>query len=193
MKRKDWKTKSLKKDIFGKIRLKKRIFFLRKLLLRKHRTLVRRNLVLNFIFFSNFLINLKKIKKSHINYVFSKSNNNLTFLPDFTFPKKIKNLFLSFKKIQKQFKFQYFIDNSSKRLNNSFGFNLNVIKTFDEKIFDDFLLKDENKNIISKKFFESNEEFFLNFYFSYNLNLINILEIYKIIIILHINNLNKNN
>ena len=192
MRRRDWKIKNLERNIFGKFKTKKRFFFLRKLALRKHKTLIKRNLIPNFFFLSNFFFNFKKLKQQQINYIFSTNKNNFIFLPDFTFKKKINNLFIIFKKIQKKFNFQFFIE---PKKSNYFGFNLNIIKLYDEKLLNNFLLEDGNKNIISKKFLniEMDCDNFLtfNFFFNFNLNLNNFLEIYKIIVILFLINSQK--
>ena len=189
MKRRDWRTKNLKEGIYGKLKVNRRFFFLRKLNLRRYRTLVKRNLILNYHYFSNLLYNLKKLKKSHINYIFSKHTDILIFLPDFTFKKKVNNLFPIFKKIQKQFNFRYFINKKPKKHNkSSFGFNLKILKNFNESFFEEFLMRDEYKNVISKKFLNNgNNQYYLNFYFNYNSYLNNTSEIYKILIILYLN------
>ena len=193
MRRKDWKINSLKEDTYGnfrKIKVNRRIFFLRKLIFRKHKTLIKRNLILNYFFLSNLLFNIKILKKSHWNYIFSSNKKYLTYLPEFTFKKKVNNLFINFKKIQKQNNFIYY---NLKNEDSQKGFSLRIFNIKNEEIFDKFLLEDENKNLLSKKlnFFDINNknDFDFNFYFYFNLNMNCSLEIYKIIMYSYIKNL----
>lgn len=195
MKRKDWKINSLKEDIYGnfnKLKINRRIFFLRKLIFRKHKTLIKRNLILNYFFLSNLLSNFKISKKLYFNYIFNSNKNYLNYLPEFTFKKKINNLFINFKKTQKHFNFLYY---NLKNDSNQKGFTIRLFNIKNEEIFDKFLLDDNNKNILSKKLncldiYTKNE---FNFYFNFNLNINCSLEIYKILLYVYFFNLHQNN
>jgi len=85
--------------------------------------LIKRNLILNYFFLSNLLFNIKILKKSHWNYIFSSNKKYLTYWPEFTFKKKVNNLFVNFKRIQKQSNFLYY---NLKNEDTQKGFNIRL-------------------------------------------------------------------
>lgn len=191
MKRKDWKIKNLKEGIFGrnrKFEYNRRIYFLRKLSLKKHKILLRKNLVPNYMFMNFLLDNFEKVKKNYLNKNFINNNNNKisNLLPDYLFRKKITNAHLRFLKLKKFFKFKsYFITNNLKN-----GFNVCILNLKDKNSFYNELLNEENTYLISYRYHEIEEyKYNFNFYFNFCIFLNINLEIYKILIYLnlHIN------
>lgn len=202
MKRKDWKTENLKKDIFGK-KIKKskkvrgKILFLRKLFLRRDKYLTKKNLFVNYIFYKNFL-NSYKFKKQ--NYFFNLNwkikINNHTILPEFSITKNIFNKKIKFKDLEKKHKVSSFFL-ANKYVPNSFGLNYyiaelkqkgnitNLFKDLEDDNYHNLIHFKKNTNNLQ---FELNDLINFNFFFNYNLYNLHVLEIYKIIVILNLSN-----
>lgn len=203
MKRKDWKIKDLKKDTYGnlkkkiKYKVRSKTLFLRKLYIRRNRYLNRKNLVFIYFLYRSMLNFYKFKKQNYVNNIFLKEKNNLkTFYPEFSVYKNVFNKKIVFKAFSKKHNLKYiFIKNKynekvfglnyyTKSLpNNSVLFN-DVLKDLDD---------DLNKNLIQFKNLENIFEIDknVNLYLNFNINTLCILEIYKILIILYLNKINK--
>jgi len=204
MKRKDWKIKNLKEDIYGKTNkitkkrkyiIRERFLFLRKLYLRRYTFLIKKNLVFNYFFYRSFLNYYKKQKQKYIYNIFFKNKKNLKpFLPEFSLSKNVFNSKFRFKSLAKKHNINYIF--CANRYNDSnFGLNY-YTKDFDKKNFNYINLvkdlnEDENKGLIQFKNFDLEDKFLinnvLNTHFNFNLSILCNLELYKIIIILYIN------
>lgn len=191
MRRRDWKIKNLKKYIYGNKKLfrkavkNKRLYFLRKLSMRKNKHSLKKNVMMHYIFLNNFLIDLKKLKlKSiEIRYLFKNYNLNL-FHSDYSVKKYIFYNFVIFKDLEKNF--SLFSIRNFKEYNN-YGLTTFVFNN-ENSLIDQ---KEEFNSIINKKN-DNNIDFFkfdINFFFNYNIYLLNSLEIYKILILLYYYNL----
>lgn len=204
MKRKDWKIKNLKKGIYGKLsygklrkkNLKERFLFLRKLFLRRNKYLIKKNLFFNYFFFKKFLNTYKLNKQLYLYKLFFKTKLPLKFF----FPEHSikKNVFNDKHRLNKLLK------NNSLNLNylpnkytNVYGLNYfiteNNLNFNKNEIFVKSLLEDDNTNLLHFKKnlnYVNNNNNNLNFFFNYNVYNSNLIEIYKIIVILTIFNLN---
>lgn len=199
MKRKDWKTKDLKKDIFDKKlkkklkikRLKPRFLFLRKLFIRKNKYLVKKNLFLNFFFLKSFLNLYKKTKQNYLNNLFFKTNvDKLAVFPEYSVVKNVINKKNKFKFLKIKYKINLiFLPN--KYFKNNFGLNYNIINNnfINLNKFKLDLLEEDNLNLIHfKDVFHPKLNNNFNYFLNYNINNLCLIEIYKIIIILYLKN-----
>ena len=169
---------NLKKNIILKNSLNY-IFF------KKLKYLYKKNFFLNYFFYNSFINFYKKNNLlTYLNYFFYNDLNffyiynisifkkqfthDINFLKSFFKNKKFKFLFL-----KKDFKNSFFFDNCL--FINTFEKNLNLNTEFLENFF---LIKFDKKNPLTNYFF-------INF----NFLLFNVLEIYKIFIIVYINNI----
>lgn len=198
MKRKDWRIKSLKKDIFDKKikkikRIRERFLFLRKLYLRQNRYLIKKNLFVNFIFYKNFLSLYKSKKQNYFFNLFWKTKlNNFFFFPGYSTTKNVFNKKIKFKDLSKKIKLNLiFLPNKYEK--NNFGLNYYIIEKKDKILI---LLKElehedfENLIYLKKEkndFYIENNLNIFNYYFNYNLYNLYLLEIYKILILIHLN------
>lgn len=206
MKRKDWKIKDLKEDFYGrktnkksKYFLKSKFFFLRRLYIRRCRFLNKKNLMFNYVFYRSMLNFYKLKKQNYIFNIFFKNYKYLkTFYPEYSVYKNVFNKKIIFKEFSKKNNFKYiFLPNKYVNFNkNNFGLNLYNYNLYNNKNKFEDLIKnlddDSNKNLIQFKYIEKNLYFYqdLNFYFNYNLNNLNLIELYKILILLYVNKLN---
>lgn len=216
MRRKDWRIKNLKKDISGNFNKKlknynssstsilekkkksfflKRRLFLRKLFLRKTRFLIKKNLVLNLFFLKKLLNNFKYKKQLLSENIFIKTNvNKQRIFPEFNIKKNIFQNKVKFKNlIKKELNCVYLNNNLFK---NVYGLNYYIVMDKNsENYFLNFkkiLLDEENFNLVQLKEiyiekFDSSLKNEFNFCFNYNLYNLNLIEIYKILIILNLN------
>jgi hypothetical protein len=173
--------------------------------LMKYKSFYNLNLISNHNFYNNFYFFLKNLEKNLIFYFFLKNNLlKQNIVPNFLFNKQIFFDFKNFLKFSKKNKIKFlFIKN------NDFN-NFN----YSNKLYgNNFLLI--NKNYLSNKdlidykndynldiFFKNNYNFSsyniidlstITYFLNFNLFMSNIVEIYKILIILKLNNIYKNN
>jgi len=192
MRRKDWKTKNLKEGIYGKFYKNSNFLFLRGLILKKFRHLLRKNLLFNYIFYRNFLNFLKKNKLSYNYKKYIYKNNYLNlFYPEYLFKKKIDGSFYNFNKFKNSNNFSSIIIKSSYKLTNSvYGSNVHIFNA-NNKILNDF--NDEDlKNFLcikyNKKIEDDNNYLqIMGQHFNFNLFTFNAVELYKILLILYLN------
>lgn len=173
--------------------------------LMKFRSFYNLNLISNYNFYNNFFFFLKNLEKNLIFFFFLKNNHiKYNIVPNFLFKKQIFFDYKNFLKFSKKNKINFlFINNSSfNHLNSSYnlyGNNFLILnkKLLNQKDFNDYK-NDFNLEIFLKNnfFISGNNNLndpIISYYLNFNLYVLNILEIYKIIIILNLNNiLNKN-
>ena len=166
------------------------------------------NFELNYYFYSDLLKNLKYINKKIIFNNFLKNNNNILFLlPSYTF----KNQFFSHKslfgdlllmfKLRGFFIYKNYFNIIGYKNNNFFykkhliGYNFYIFNKMYKRYNDFFKITDDKeynpvgkvKFLLTKQIifdFKLNSEF--NVFFNFNIYLLNIIEIYKIIVLLHL-------
>lgn len=197
------KIKTKTNNLYGNynyIFLKKRFLYEASKLM-KYRTFYNLNLVSNHNFYNNLFFFLKNLEKNLILFFFLKNNLiKQTIVPNFLFNKQIFFDFKNFLKFSKKnkIKFLFIKKNDLKNdLNNLYGNNF--------VLFNNKLLN--NKDVIDYKneynieiFFKNNNQFSIfdinnllniSYFLNFNLFLSNIVEIYKILIILNLNIINK--
>lgn len=198
MKRRDWKTKKLKKDIFGKFFRRRRWYFLRELSMRKYNSLIKKNFITTYYIYRQFIKNSNLKIKYNSNLIFNNNiyNNFYFFFPNFIFKKKIfghNNIFID---LMIKNNINYIFVKKIYDKNNLLpkGDNIVLFNDFNKPLILKNLINEESLNTITFKFsdkFELNSN--LNFFVNYNIYNFNLVEIYKIIIFLYLYNLNKNN
>jgi len=195
------KKKLIMNNLFGKINnltFKKR-FFQESSKLMKYKRFYNLNLINNHNFYNNFYFFLKNLEKNLIIFYLLKNNvikNNI--VPSFLFNKQIFfdfNNFIKFSKKNK-LKFLYLNNKDFKYLSNFnlYGNNfLLVSNNFNSKEI--INLKNEyNIDIFNKNNFNLKNDFFIISYFlNFNLFINNIVEFYKIIILLNLIKIIKTN
>ena len=212
MKRKDWKIKKSKKNIYGNffkkyIKKKKRIFFLRKLFIRKNSLLFKKNLISNFNLYFKFLDNLHITKNSYIKIFFLKNiNNYLSVLPNFLIKKRVFQDYYNYLNfINKNNlsciflpKLKNFYINSvglnmimyPKKINSGEGDSISLLLNEFKNSGDKELLNiKSSRNVINNQIL--NNLYDLSYFLNFNIFVINITEIYRIVIILNIHILIK--
>jgi len=185
-----------KNNLFGK-RTRYFQLFLHNLRLRKDKNLLNRNFIKNYFFYKFFLKTFKKNKNIFLSRsLFLMNNNKVLINPVFSFKKKLFNSnskyndFLVKSKYESLFLTKYLL----KKLNLKSYFGLNYYLTSND-IFNNSLINitnnDEYKDIVKLKFIFNNltvykSPDYINIFFNYNLYTVNLVEIYKILIILNI-------
>lgn len=177
--------------------------FLRKLFSRKIKYQTKRVLLSKYPFYKS-LLNIFKVKKqNYINNLFFKTNKNENnFFPDFDISKNVFDKKIKAFDLLKKNKINYiFCKNKINKYNNT-GLNYYILNNFINNDLNvsylNSLIKDlnddDNKLLISLKFYDLknlNEKIIYqnNIYFNYNIYNLCLIEIYKIIILIYINNL----
>jgi len=186
------KKKLLMSNLFGKVNsltFKKR-FFQESSKLMKYKRFYNLNLISNHNFYNNFYFFLKNLEKNLIIFYFLKNNiNKYNIIPNFLFNKQIFFDFKNFVKFTKKnnIKFLYLnnkISNNFSLYGNNFLLICNNIDLKEINI----LKNDSNIDIIYKNnynFSNNNEVLTISYFLNFNLFLNNIVEFYKIIILLN--------
>ena len=221
MKRKDWKIKKLTENTYGKKNKfflknsnkkssywrRTKVYFLRKLFIRKNSVLIKKNLISNYFFLKKLILSNKKKKLFFLNkFIF----NNLMILdktielyPLFYNRKKVFNDFLNFKLFLKKNNLNYFSINRFNRIDNNLNWGGNVylfnqtnnssekLKKEIQNEINSVIEKDKNIFILKSFNLNFNEEFNINYYINYNIHLLISLEIYKILILLYFLKINN--
>lgn len=127
-------------------------------------------------------------------YIYKNNFLNL-FYPEYFFKKKIDGSFYNFKKFKNNNNLSSIVIKSdNKHINTIYGNNIhifnknnNILDNYNEEDLKNFLCIKYNKK------YSENENFIqiINQHFNFNLFIINTAEIYKIIIILHLNKIIK--
>ena len=195
------KKKLIMSNLFGKINnlsFKKR-FFLENSKLMVYRRFYNLNLISNHNFFNNFYFFLKCLEKNLIIFNFLKNNfNKLNIIPNFLFKKQIFFDFKNFVKFSKKNNLKFLYINNENLKNFSYNFYGNNFMLISKNSI-------ENKDITNLKndfnielFFKNNynlnylNDFFLiSYFFNFNLFLFNVVEFYKILILLNLVNIFK--
>lgn len=199
------------KDIHGAIRFFRKIFFMKNKI---KNTNVKSNLFFLFYMLKSYR-NFSKKKFYRIFYKV-KSGDLLLLSPTYTFCsqyfeyKCLFNTVLKKYKVKGFFIYKNFFRHSGYKINvdsykkDYIGYNFYVIKAnkiifeklfnfFSDKEFRTSALVKHYDNYYTNKILNKNEIFnILNLYWNFNLNLINYVEFYKIIVYIYINNLHKN-
>jgi hypothetical protein len=181
-----------KNSLFGR---RSRYFhlFLQNLKLKKNKNLFNRNLIKNYYIYNFFI---KSLKKNKINFLlrslFLLNSNKILINPLFLFKRKLFNTQHQYNEflIKNNLKSIFFkkkVDGGlySKFFKNNFGLNHFLIQN--KNITDDFinsLNSDDCKDILKLKFYKNDMVEYYNLY-NYNIFVFNILEMYKIIILLN--------
>jgi len=198
MKRKDWKIKKLKKNIYGKFLKPVTVLFLRKLNLRKKQKLFKKNNISNFYFYNSLLsfIKLKKFFYLKKLFKFYKNSQKIIIFPNYSIFKNIfglNNAFNSFLSTN-NFKSIFINNNISSNIKGLSKILINKDSFSKTPNFSKFDINDDNyKNMFFFKtdnlipLAEYNFSNIYNFFFNFNLTVFNILEIYKLLLILYIN------
>lgn len=195
------KKKLIMNNLFDKqnnLTFKKR-FFSESSKLMKYKRFYNLNLISNHNFYNNFYFFLKNLEKNLIIFLllknsFVKSN----IIPNFLFKKQIFFDFKNFIKFSKKnkIKFLYINNNSLKNFNyDLYGNNFLLISknNIDNKEINN-LKNDFNIDIFYKNNFNfslTNDYSIISYFLNFNLFMSNILEFYKILILLNLNNINN--
>jgi len=194
------KKKLTMNNLFGKINyltFKKR-FFQENSKLMKYKRFYNLNLISNHNFYNNFYFYLKNLEKNLIIFYFLKNNiNKYNIIPNFLFNKQIffdnKN-FIKFTKKNK-IKFLY-LNNKILKNFNLYGNNFLLISDNIDLKEINILKNDYNIDIIYKNnysFVKDVNFLTISYFLNFNLFLNNIVEFYKIIILLNLFNIIKIN
>jgi len=203
MKRKDLKKKNYLENFSGKVKVRfkgtKYFFYLRKLYLRKHKNILKKHFIMNFIFY-NHLYNFGKYQKQKYLYLSIKDKNIFNvFYPNFTFKKQFfgSNFDLKDIELKHNLKSMFFYKSFFNNIGydyNFFGLNyyvFNVNKDFLKETLEtedkDKLISDKNINFITK--YNSNYLLELDFNFFFTIHMNSCVEIRKILILLYLNKL----
>jgi hypothetical protein len=199
MRRKNW-TKIIKKSNLFDRRRRYTQFFLNNLKLRRDRNLLSRNFIKNYFFYKFFLKTFKKNKTTFlIRSLFLIKNKKFLISPDFSFKKNFFNTSSTYNDFLKKANFNslFLTKNYSSNLDSNQNFGLNYYLIENKSVNNtnlNIFNNDEFKDVIKIKFalqnsmnFVSND--YLNIFFNYNLHTVNIIELYKIIILLNFYNL----
>lgn len=193
------KKKLIMTNLFDKqtkLTFKKR-FFSETSKLMKYRRFYNLNLISNHSFYNNFYFFLKNLEKNLVIFYFLKNNFfKSNIIPNFLFNKQIF------------FDFKNFIKFSKKNNIKSLYVNNNILKNFNYNLYgNNFLLISKNnidiKEINNLKndfnielFYKNNFNFISNndfsvisYFLNFNLFMTNVLEFYKILILLNLNNI----
>lgn len=164
---------------------------------------------LNYYFYLSFFKNLKKNSRNIIfkNYIKNLNKNILIFLPSYTFKSQFFNNKSLFDDVLVNFKLKgFFIHksfyNSTYKVDNNFykkhivGYNFYTLKSNFEKYSNIYkILDDKDYNSVGKvklfidDFLKNNSIFSneINLFFIFNVLILKILEIYKILVYLYLN------
>lgn len=201
------KTKTKMNNLYGNYNY---IFFKKRFLseaskLMKYKSFYNLNLISNHSFYNNFFFILKNLEKNLIFFFFLKNNLlKQNIVPNFLFSKQIFFDFKNFLKFSRKNKIKFLFVNKQDAnnfgyLDNLYGNNFLLLnkKTFNNKDWVDYkneynldiFLKNNVNDLKNNVNDLSDISYFLNF----NLFISNIVDIYKILIILNLNNIYKNN
>ena len=194
------KKKLIMSNLFDKVNnltFKKR-FFQESSKLMKYKRFYNLNLISNHNFYNNFYFFLKNLEKNLIIFYFLKNNiNKFNIVPNFLFNKQIFFDYKNFNKFLKKNKIKFLYLNN-KNLSNFdlYGNNfLLVSNNLDMKeinnLKNEFNIEIFNKN--NYNFYKKNDFLTISYFLNFNLFLSNVVEFYKIIILLNLINIFKSN
>jgi len=151
----------------------------------------------NYTFFNNFFYFLKNLEKNLLIFYFLKNNfikYNIT--PNFMFNKKIFYDYFNFIKFTKKNNLKFLNIKNSNFYNLNYNFYGNNLLLFSNKNIEDkdlILIKnDYNLDLFFKNNFDFLEnKFDITYFLNFNLFFLNIIEIYKILILLNLNIITK--
>lgn len=175
----------------------KKRFFSESSKLMKYKRFYNLNLISNHNFYNNFYFFLKNLEKNLIIFYFLKNNFvKSNIIPNFLFKKQIFFDFKNFVKFSKKNKIKslYINNNFLKNFNyNLYGNNFLLIlnDVIDNKEINN-LKNDFNIDIFYKNnfnFSSNNDYSVISYFLNFNLFMSNILELYKILILLNLNNI----
>jgi hypothetical protein len=163
--------------------------FLRNLKLKKNKNLFNRNLIKNYYFYNFLLKSLKKKKFIFlIRSLFYLNNTKFLINPIFNFKKQLFNLNLTYNNMLNTLELKSFFFSKKKFSSkiNIFGLNYYLINNKINKNTFNMLNDEQYKDILKLKFLNiNNSENSVNYYVNYNILIFNLLEIYKILILIN--------
>jgi len=176
-------------------------FFLESSKLIRYKRFYNLNLISNHNFYNNFYFFLKNLEKNLVIFFLLKNSFNKTnIIPNFLFTKQIffdyKNFFKFSKK--NKIKFLYVNNKNLKNYNYEFyGTNFLLISknNIDNKEFINFK-NEHNIDVFYKNnynFLIKDDYFIISYFLNFNLFVLNILEFYKILILLNLNLIHESN
>jgi hypothetical protein len=180
-------------SLFGKVNnltFKKR-FFQESSKLMKYKRFYNLNLISNHNFYNNFYFFLKNLEKNLIMFYLLKNNvSKHNIVPNFLFNKQIFFDFKNFIKFSRKNKIKFlYVNNTNLKNFDLYGNNFLLISNnIDLKEINN--LKNEfNIDIFYKNnfnFFLKNDFFIISYFLNFNLFINNVIEFYKIIILLNL-------
>jgi len=192
------KKKLIMSNLFDKVNnltFKKR-FFQESSKLMKYKRFYNLNLISNHNFYNNFYFFLKNLEKNLIIFYLLRNNlNKFNIVPNFLFNKQIFFDYKNFTKFSKKNKINFlYLNNKSLKNLNLYGNNFLLISNnLDLKevnnLKNDFNIEIFNKN--NYNFIKKNDFLVISYFLNFNLFLSNIVELYKIIILLNFINIIK--
>jgi hypothetical protein len=187
------KRKLIMSSLFGKVNnltFKKR-FFQESSKLMKYKRFYNLNLISNHNFYNNFYFFLKNLEKNLIMFYLLKNNvSKHNIVPNFLFNKQIFFDFKNFIKFSRKNKIKFlYVNNTNLKNFDLYGNNFLLISNnIDLKEINN--LKNEfNIDIFYKNnfnFFLKNDFFIISYFLNFNLFINNVIEFYKIIILLNL-------
>lgn len=194
------KKKLIMSNLFGKfnnLSFKKR-FLQESLKLMKYKRFYNLNLISNHNFYNNFYFFLKSLEKNLIIFYFFKNNvckHNI--VPNFLFNKQIFSDFKNFNKFSKKNKIKFlYLNNKNLKNFKLYGNNFFLLSNnIDSKEINN--LKNEfNIDLFYKNnfnFYNKYDFFIISYFLNFNMFINNIVELYKILILLNLINIIKSN